>query len=112
MILTANLMPIALVALDPDRNVRRRYEIDISIDLFGVYIVETRWGRIGARGQSKRLSFADRAGAERYVGATLRRRHSAERRIGVPYRAACGTALLFSRSPILAAPAAPEQTRS
>ena len=39
--------PIELVALDPARNIRRRYSITASLDLFGMIVVETRWGRIG-----------------------------------------------------------------
>lgn len=45
--------PIELVALDPARNVRRGYSITASLDLFGMILVETRWGRIGARGQAR-----------------------------------------------------------
>lgn len=82
----AMLAPIELIALDVARNIRRRYEILVSPDLFGAVIVEMRWGRIGARGQCKRLSFPDPAAAARHVTATLRRRGTAEKRIGVPYR--------------------------
>lgn len=78
--------PIELVALDPTRNVRRRYSITASFDLFGIIVVETCWGRIGARGQAQRHAFTDRAAAERHIAATLRRRGTAETRIGVPYR--------------------------
>ena len=85
--------PIDLIAVDPARNVRRRYAICVTPDLFGAYIVETSWGRIGTRGQSKCLSFPDRAGAERHVAAILRRRGTAENRIGVPYRLARTVAL-------------------
>jgi len=49
-------------------------------------VVETRWGRIGERGQARSHAFADRAAAERHIAATLRRRNSAENRIGVAYR--------------------------
>ena len=80
--------PIDLIAVDTARNMRRRYAICVTPDLFGAYIVETSWGRIGTRGQSKRLSFPDRTGAERHVAAILRRRSTAENRIGVPYRPA------------------------
>lgn len=80
--------PIDMIALDPDRNIRRRYAICVTPDLFGAYIVETSWGRIGTRGRCKRLSFPDRAGAERHVAAILRRRGTAVNRIGVPYRPA------------------------
>jgi predicted DNA-binding WGR domain protein len=78
--------PVELVAFDPARNMRRRYSITASLDLFGMIIVETRWGRIGARGQAQRHAFTDRAAADRHIAATLRRRGTAEARIGVPYR--------------------------
>src|SRR3546814_3792705 len=78
--------PVELAAFDPARNVRRRYAISITPDLFGAYIVETRWGRIGTRGQSKCFSFPDRDQADRYIAAVLRRRPTAEHRIGVRYR--------------------------
>jgi len=34
--------PIELVALDPARNIWRRYSITASFDLFGMIVVETR----------------------------------------------------------------------
>ncbi len=77
--------PVELVARDPARNIHRRYSIAASFDLFGMIVVETRWGRIGARGQAQRHAFADRAAAERHIAATLRRRGTAESRIGVAY---------------------------
>lgn len=77
--------PIELVAIDPARNIRRRYSITASLDLFGMIVVETRWGRIGAHGQAQRHAFADRAAADRHIAATLRRRGTAETRIGVLY---------------------------
>lgn len=78
--------PIELVAIDAGRNIRRRYSIVASFDLFGMIVVETRWGRIGTRGQTQRHAFADHAAAERHIAATLRRRSTAEARIGVAYR--------------------------
>jgi predicted DNA-binding WGR domain protein len=77
--------PIELMAVDAARNIRRRYSIIVSRDLFGLIVVETQWGRIGARGQSKRLAFTDHTEAERHVAATLRRRGTAKTRIGVAY---------------------------
>ena len=78
-------LPIELVAVDRARNIRRRYAVRVTADLFGTFIVQTDWGRIGAKGQSKRRAFADPHDAARYVSAVLRRRGSAERRIGVAY---------------------------
>ncbi|ARR57667.1 WGR domain-containing protein (plasmid) [Rhizorhabdus wittichii DC-6] len=75
--------PVELVAFDPARNIRRRYAIVVSVDLFGMIVVETCWGRIGAAGQAQRHAFADQAAAERHIAATLRRRGTAERPIGI-----------------------------
>lgn len=77
---------LELVAVDPARNINRRYAIEVSEDLFGAMIVETAWGRIGGWSAAKRVSFTDRAGAERVVAGHLRRRATAARRIGVAYR--------------------------
>ncbi|RYM06429.1 WGR domain-containing protein [Sphingobium cupriresistens] len=78
--------PIELEALDEGRNIWRRYSIVASFDLFDMIVVETRWGRIGARGQAQVRAFNDCESAERYIAAILRRRGTAENRIGVAYR--------------------------
>lgn len=78
---------IELVALNPARNIHRRYSITTSLDLFGMIVVETRSGRIGAVGQTQRRAFIDRVAAECHIATILRRRSAAETRIGVAYRA-------------------------
>ncbi|MCW1385065.1 WGR domain-containing protein [Novosphingobium sp. KCTC 2891] len=75
-----------LEAVSPERNIARRYAISLSRDLFGACLVEVSWGRIGRRGQARTLSFSERPDAERFVRQLQRRRMSARRRIGVPYR--------------------------
>ena len=82
---------VELVAVDHARNINRRYSVEVSEDLFGALIVETAWGRIGGWSAAKRVSFADRAGADRVVAAHLRRRATAAKRIGVAYRPVRGT---------------------
>lgn len=77
---------IWLEAVSGDRKIARRYVIDASEDLFGATIVEYSWGRIGRRGQSRKLSFVDPVMANRFVKALLSRRRSSHRRIGVAYR--------------------------
>jgi predicted DNA-binding WGR domain protein len=77
---------IELAAMDAARNIRRRYTIRLSVDLFGAFLVETSWGRIGAGGQTKCLSFESRTLADRYIAATLRRRATSTSRIGVAYQ--------------------------
>jgi predicted DNA-binding WGR domain protein len=76
---------IHLQAVDPARNIARSYEIKASLDLFGHWIVELNWGRIGTRGQGRRVSFEDALEATCFVHGTLIRRANAKHRIGVPY---------------------------
>ena len=77
---------IHLRALNPARNIARDYSIWMSIDLFGDYVVETCWGRIGTKGQRQRRSFPDALSARRHVRAIVRKRRGASKRIGVDYR--------------------------
>lgn len=72
-------------AVDDDRNVARDYWIVATRDLFGWYVVERRWGRIGTAGRSTTNSFADEDAAFRFIATIRSRRSSATRRIGVPY---------------------------
>ena len=77
---------IWLEAIDRPRNIARRYSVALTRDLFGRSIVEFSWGRIGTRGQSRTVSFAQGSEAERFIALLLRRRAGAPRRIGVAYR--------------------------
>ena len=74
-----------LQAIDPERNIARRYTIEACPDLFGHIIVNLHWGRIGTKGQGRTLSFAQALDAARFVRHTLSRRASAKKRIGVDY---------------------------
>lgn len=76
---------VELIARDPARNIHRRYAIEASADLFGAIVVRTAWGRIGARGQEKTVSFFAIDDAQRHVRATLRRRATSPKRNGVAY---------------------------
>lgn len=77
---------IHLRALDPARNIARDYSIWMTVDLFGQWVVETCWGRIGASGQRQRRSFPDALAARRHVRAIIRKRRGARKRIGVEYQ--------------------------
>jgi len=81
---------VELRAVDEARNIARSYAIELSADLFGATIVETRWGRIGGRGQCKRVSFDQIEQAQQHMTAALKRRSTAKRRLGVPYIAIVG----------------------
>lgn len=82
---TLPFTPVELVAIDPARNIRRRWRVAAYRDLFGTVIIETGWGRIGATGGMLARSFTDEAEAARYVRMLLARRRRAPRRIGVGY---------------------------
>lgn len=63
----------------------RAYEIAVGKDLFGAWMVEMSYGRIGTMGRSKIRSFATTEDALAQVNACLRKRATAPRRIGVAY---------------------------
>ena len=54
----------------------RAYQIDVDTDLFGVWLVEMSYGRIGGLGRSKIRSFTTIEGAQAQVHACLRKRAS------------------------------------
>lgn len=77
---------ISLRAVNPARNIARHYQIELSRDLFGLWVVDCRWGRIGTVGRARRVSFQEPAQAQAYMQGLIRRRIAARRRIGVPYQ--------------------------
>lgn len=77
---------LRLQAADPARNVARDYHVRLSRDLFGFWLVDAAWGRIGGAPNGNRHSFADPAQALAHIRALLARRAGAIRRIGVAYR--------------------------
>ena len=77
---------IRLEAHDAARNIHRRYEIERSVDLFGWTVVETRWGRAGHELRSKVEAAPSAELGDRIVRQVLRKRASAQKRIGVAYR--------------------------
>lgn len=77
---------IRLEARDPERNIWRSYRIAAGQDLFGDWIVQLTYGRIGARGHTKTVAVPDETAARRYVRRCLRKRETAPKRIGVAYK--------------------------
>jgi WGR domain len=77
---------IELQAVSPHGQHRRAYEIHVGPDLFGQLVVTIDFGVIGTRGQRRVHLVADIAEARVVVRQALRRRLTAPRRIGVPYR--------------------------
>ena len=77
---------IELHANDPAQNRRRAWRVVAGADLFGVWIAQVSFGRIGTTGRTMRHEFTSEAAAIRFVRRGLHRRATAVRRLGVPYR--------------------------
>lgn len=77
---------ITLEARNPARKCFRHYHVEAGTDLFGVWVVEIGYGRIGTAGRSRRYVVRDEKEARRLVQSILKRRASAPRRIGVAYQ--------------------------
>jgi predicted DNA-binding WGR domain protein len=52
-----------LYRVDPARNVRRFYRLDVQPDLFGLWLFVREWGRIGQPGHTREAAFATAAEA-------------------------------------------------
>jgi predicted DNA-binding WGR domain protein len=77
---------IKLGARSAAHRCHRAYEIAVNADLFGAWVVEMTYGRIGTFGRVKARSFSTAEAAAAEVKASLRKRACTPRRIGVPYR--------------------------
>jgi predicted DNA-binding WGR domain protein len=76
---------LELEARAPHRRCYRAYAINVAQDLFGLWLVELSYGRIGAAGRTKVRSFSVLVDANGQVADCLRKRATAPRRIGVAY---------------------------
>ena len=77
---------ILLEACDPARNLWRSYHVAAGQDLFGDWVVELTYGRIGSKGRTKVVSVANEDEARRHVRTCLEKRESAPKRIGIGYK--------------------------
>ncbi len=69
---------VHLRRIDPTRNMRRFYRLDMQPDLFGGVLLIKAWGRIGARGRV----MAERFESEAPALAALQKRVDRKRRRG------------------------------
>jgi len=76
----------ALEAVNPARDCYRAYRIEAGTDLLGDWLVEITFGRIGRAGHRVRYCVPSEGAAQKLVNATLAKRASAKRRIGVEYQ--------------------------
>lgn len=83
-----NLLTISFEAHHAENNHHRRYEVSVGRDLFDTFTVVIRYGRIGQRSQERRYSAPQPGELRTIIRQLLRRRLSAPKRIGCPYRLA------------------------
>jgi predicted DNA-binding WGR domain protein len=69
---------VHLHRIDPSRNMRRFYALDVQPDLFGAWMVMRRWGRLGTAGQVRGEPYQTPAEA----GAALARQRRIKERRG------------------------------
>lgn len=81
-----NSFSALLEARDPAHGRFRSYRLEAGTDLFGTWLVEITFGRIGSPGRRLRYVAGDEAEARKLIHHSLCRRATATRRIGVPYR--------------------------
>lgn len=75
-----------LEACDPAKGHYRSYRLEAGTDLFGDWIVDIHFGRIGAHGRLQRRSVNSSQEAQKIVQRTLKHRATAKKRIGTSYR--------------------------
>lgn len=81
-----NLLNVAFEAHHAESNHHRRYEITVGRDLLDDWTVSIRYGRTGQGGRMLHYAGQDVGKLQSIVKERLRRRLSAPKRIGCPYR--------------------------
>jgi predicted DNA-binding WGR domain protein len=87
-----HLIVVAFEAHHAERNHHRRYQVTVGRDLLDDRTVEITYGRTGQGGRAIRYASADPGEMKDVIRDRLRRRLSAPRRIGCPYRLAAFSA--------------------
>jgi predicted DNA-binding WGR domain protein len=97
-----NLLTIAFEAHNSEKNHHRRYALMVGRDLLDDWTVAICYGRTGHGGRELRYSSAQAEEMHAIIRSRLRRRLSAPKRIGCPYRlAALSVAPGFDTAPWL-----------
>jgi predicted DNA-binding WGR domain protein len=76
---------VHLRRIDPTRNMRRFYRLDVPPDLFGGVLLMKEWGRIGARGRV----VAERYDTEALAAVALQRQAERKRQRGYTSSVVC-----------------------
>ncbi len=83
-----NLLALCFEAHNPEKNHHRRYQVVVGRDMFDEWTVAISYGRTGQIGRELRFAAAQADAVRAIIRDRLRRRLSAPKRIGCPYRLA------------------------
>ncbi len=75
-----------LQARNPERNIARRYSTLLAQDLFGAWILRITFGCIGRKGTEMSYTFSSKEDAYEKIKPILKKRASAQNRLGCPYQ--------------------------
>ena len=81
-----NLLTVAFEAHNAEKNHHRRYQLTVGRDLLDDWTVAIRYGRTGQGGAGEAVSISKAEEMRAVIRDRLRRRLSAPKRIGCPYR--------------------------
>ena len=87
-----NLLTVAFEAHHTEKNHHRRYQITVGRDLLDDWTVSFRYGRTWQAGREIRYAAVEAKEMQAVIRDRLRRRLSAPKRIGCPYRLAAFSA--------------------
>src|SRR5258705_6668248 len=82
------LLPTASEPHTPKKHPHRRYQLTLGRDLLDDWTVSIRYGRTGQGGRELRYAASEAEEMRAIIRDRLRRRLSAPKRIGCPYRLA------------------------
>jgi predicted DNA-binding WGR domain protein len=83
-----NLLNLAFEAHNAEKNHHRRYQVILGRDLLDDWTVTIRYGRTGQGGREVHYAASEAEEVRSIIRDRLRRRLSAPKRIGCPYRLA------------------------
>lgn len=81
-----HLLFLRLQARSPERNTSRAYSLWLGQDLFGNWVIQVIYGRIGSKGITKVYVFPSREEVYQRLKLILRRRASSQKRLGCSYK--------------------------
>jgi len=78
-------LTLHLQARNPERNIARHYSLLLGQDLFGFWSLKINFGRIGRKGTELSYAFPTKEDAYTKIKPLLKKRASAQNRLGCPY---------------------------